>query len=239
MAPRTRSQRHYDLLDDGAAVALQTDGYAVDASWASKLPCIVLIACWAHARRKFREAFDAGQVLAAAPLQLIQQIYRIEDGLRENGSGVDECRLVRQAQAALILDRFKTEILTLRKHPGVLPKSSLGKAIDDTLALWDRLLVYLGDGSIEIDNIGIENIIRPTAVGKKNWLFVGGEDTGRRSAILYTLIENARRCGLDPEAYLTDVFKRLPTMTTRDDLGELLPSRWQAPGKTQERDHSA
>ncbi len=144
--------------------------------------------------------------------------------------------MVRQAH---ILDRFKTEILTLRKHPGVLPKSSLGKAIDYTLALWDRLLVYLGDGSIEIDNNGIENIIRPTAVGKKNWLFVGGEDTGQRSAILYTLIENARRRGLDPEAYLTDVFKRLPTMTTRDDLGELLPSRWQAPGKTQERAHSA
>ena len=178
-----------DLLGGGADVALQTDGYAAYASWASEQPCIVLIACWAHARRKFREALDAGQTLAAAPLQLIQQIYRIETDLRENGSGVDECRLVRQAQTAPILDRFKTEIIALRKHPGVLPKSSLGKAIDYTLALWDRLIVYLGDGSIEIDNNGIENVIRPTAVGKKNWLFVGSKDGGKAAArLLVTLL---------------------------------------------------
>ena len=68
---------------------------------------------------------------------------------------------------------------------------------------------------------------------------IGDAEAGQRSAILYTLIENARRCGLDPEAYLTDVFKRLPTMTTRDDLGELLPSRWQDPGKSQETVRSA
>jgi transposase len=89
-----------------------------------------------------------------------------------------------------------------------------------------RLLRYASDGRLEIDNNGIENAIRPIAVGKKNWLFVGGEETGQRSAILFTLLENAKRHGHNPETYLADVLTRLATMTTRDDLGQLLPSRW-------------
>ena len=70
-------------------------------------------------------------------------------------------------------------------------------------------------------------------MGKKNWLFVGGEDTGQRSAILYTFIEGARRHSHDPEAYLADVLDRLTRMTNRDDLGALLPSRWQAATATE------
>ena len=65
------------------------------------------------------------------------------------------------------------------------------------------------------------------AVGKKAWLFVGGETTGQRAAIIYTMVECARRYGHDPEIYLTDILERLPAMTNQDDLGVLLPSRWQ------------
>lgn len=61
----------------------------------------------------------------------------------------------------------------------------------------------------------------------ENWLCSGGEATGQRSAIIYTLIECARRHGHNPEAYLADIFERLPAMTNQDDLGVLLPSRWQ------------
>ena len=109
----------------------------------------------------------------------------------------------------------------------MLPQSPLGKAIDYTLRLWDRLTLYLGNGELEIDNNWIENGIRPTAVGKKSWLFVGGETTGQRTAIIYTLVECARRYGHDPELYLADILERLPAMTNQDDLGALLPSRWQ------------
>jgi hypothetical protein len=62
---------------------------------------------------------------------------------------------------------------------------------------------------------------------KKNWLFVGGETTGQRAAIIFTLVECARRHGHDPELYLTDILERLPAMTNQDDLGALLPSRWK------------
>jgi transposase len=106
-------------------------------------------------------------------------------------------------------------------------QSPLGKAIDYTLRLWDRLTLYLGNGELLIDNNWIENGIRPTAIGKKNWLFVGGETTGQSAAIIYTLVECARRYGHNPEAYLADILERLPAMTNRDDLGVLLPSRWQ------------
>ena len=82
----------------------------------------------------------------------------------------------------------------------------------------------VGDGRLKIDN-GVENAIRPTAVGKKNWLFVGHAETGQRSAILYSLIESCRRRGVEPYAYLRDVLTRLPTMTDWT-VGALTPATW-------------
>ena len=77
------------------------------------------------------------------------------------------------------------------------------------------LTVYLKDGRIEIDNNPVENAIRPTAIGKKNWLFIGEAEAGQRSAILFTIIEACRSRGIDPQTYLRDVLTRLPTMTNR------------------------
>ena len=88
-----------------------------------------------------------------------------------------------------------------------------GRAIEYALGQWSTLGVWLEDGRVEIDNNRVENAIRPTAIGKKNWLFVGEADAGQRGAILYTLIESCRRRGLDPHAYLRDVLTRLPSMT--------------------------
>ena len=72
------------------------------------------------------------------------------------------------------------------------------------------MTVYLDDGRVEIDNNLVENAIRPTAIGKKNWLFVGEAAAGQRGAILYSLIESCRRRKIDPYAYLRDVLTRLP-----------------------------
>jgi transposase len=105
----------------------------------------------------------------------------------------------------------------------VLPKSPLGRAIDYTLGLWPRLEVFLRHGEVEADTNLAENAIRPTAVGKRNWLFVGGGDTGDRSAVIYTLIESARRHGHEPYAYLEDLLERLPGMKA-GELDALLPS---------------
>jgi transposase len=93
------------------------------------------------------------------------------------------------------------------------------------------LTVYLADGRVEIDNNLVENAIRPTAIGKKNWLFVGDADAGERSAIIYTVIESCRRRGLDPYAYLKDVLTRLPRMTNRQ-IPEVTPEAWAKAQRT-------
>lgn len=82
--------------------------------------------------------------------------------------------------------------------------------MDYALGQWIPLQVFLTEGRVEIDNNLVENAIRPTAIGKKNWLFIGEADAGERSAILYTLIENRRRRRIDPGSYLRDVLTRLP-----------------------------
>jgi hypothetical protein len=89
----------------------------------------------------------------------------------------------------------------------------------------------LSDGRVEIDNNGVENAIRPTAVGKKNWLFIGAAEAGERSAIIYTVIESCRRRGLDPYAYLKDVLTRLPHMTNHQ-VADITPEAW---GKAQRK----
>ena len=109
-----------------------------------------------------------------------------------------------------------------------LPQSLLGQALDYALGQWSTLTVYLADGRVEIDNNLVENAIRPTAIGKKNWLFIGDAQAGQRSAIIYTVIESCRRRGLDPYAYLREVLTRLPNMTNWQ-IPEVTPLAW---GKT-------
>lgn len=91
------------------------------------------------------------------------------------------------------------------------------------------MTAHLRHGQTRIDNNAIENAIRPSAVGKKNWLFIGHPEAGQRSAILYSLILSCQRHGKDPLTYLRDLFTRLPRMTSRDDLTPLLPRNWTAP----------
>ena len=83
--------------------------------------------------------------------------------------------------------------------------------------------VYLSDGRVELDNNLVENAIRPTALGKKNWLFIGEANAGDRSAILYTVIESCRRRGIEPYAYLREILTRLPHMTNRQ-IPEVIPA---------------
>ena len=90
---------------------------------------------------------------------------------------------------------------------------------------WSTLQVWLTDGRVEIDNNLVENSIRPTAIGKKNWLFIGEAEAGDRGAILYTVIESCRRRGIDPLAYLRDVLTRLPSMTNWQ-IKEVTPEAW-------------
>lgn len=219
----SRKQACLAHLLGGFRGIVQCDGYAAYDSHAAKHPGIVLAACWAHARRKFHEAFQTGQPLAAGPLQAIARLNAIEKELRQSRAGPAERAAIRQSQGAPILETLRHDLIQLRGHPSVLPKSSLGRAIDYAMALWPKLAVFLRRGEVEIDNNPIENAIRPTAAGKKNWLFVGGEDTGGPSATLHPLIESAKRDSHEPYAYLKDVLDRLLGMNPRE-LDALLPA---------------
>lgn len=106
-----------------------------------------------------------------------------------------------------------------------LPRGLPGQAIDHTLIRWESLTRYLEDGALEIDNHLIENAIRPSALGKKKWLFIGYPSAGERSAILYTLLASCGRHGINPFEYLKALFTHLPSAKITQ-IKEFTPAAW-------------
>ena len=203
---------------------LQCDGYAAYPAFARQHPQpIVLAGCWAHVRRKFYDAREQSPKVTGWFLRQIQLLYQVEATLREKKSGPALRAATRASASRPVFERFHRALV--RHKTRHLPKSLLGQAIDYALGQWSTLGAYLGDGRVEIDNNRVENAIRPTAVGKKNWLFMGEAGAGQRGAILYTVVESCRRRGLDPYAYLKDVLTRLPAMTNHQ-IPEVLPAAW-------------
>ena len=129
------------------------------------------------------------------------------------------------SQSRPIYQRLHRALVLFKTSRRYLPRSAFGQAIDYALSNRPLLGVYLEEGRIEIDNNLVENAIRPTALGKKNWLFLGDADVGHRSAILYTIIESCRARGIDPSAYLRDVLTRLPSMTNWQ-VKNITPEAW-------------
>lgn len=145
--------------------------------------------------------------------------------------------VVRQAESRPVVDRIGAILRHWKKQRRHLPQSQMGKAVSYALTVWDGLGVYLEDGRVEIDNNEVENAIRPTAVGKKNWLFIGDAEAGERSAIVFTVIEACRRRGIDPFEYLRDVFTRMPQMAAKN-YATLAPAAWaeaRRPNKSAEK----
>ncbi len=157
-------------------------------------------------------------------MRQIQHLYRIEAELREHKAGQLR-EAVCASESRMIVKRLERAFIRLKSGGRHLPKSLLGIAIDYAMGQWKTLEVYLLDGRVEIDNNLVENAIRPTAIGKKNWLFMGDADAGERGAIIYTVIESCRRRKIDPYAYLKDVLTRLPRMTNHQ-IPEVTPEAW-------------
>jgi transposase len=204
---------------------LQCDGYEAYDCFAKKREGIVLAGCMAHVRRKFYEAQEQSPKVAGWILRQIQQLYEVEARLRIMRAGPNLRQAQRTAVSRPVLARLHRALVRLKTVHRFLPQSAMGKAINYALNQWPSLLLFLEEGRLEIDNNLIENAIRPTAIGKKNWLFVGEARAGDRGAVLYTIIENCRRRGIDPFAYLRDVFTRLPT-TTNWQVKNLTPAAW-------------
>lgn len=223
-----QSRRHGELtsLLQGFRGVLQSDGYEAYPAFARAHPGVAWVGCWAHARRKYHEAQAESPKATRVVLRLIAKLYRFERQWDEAGVRDPAQRAeLRQRCFARTLAWLQRIARALRER--ALPKSLLGKACDYLLGHWQPLVAHLQHGQTRIDNNLIENAIRPSAIGKKNWLFIGHPEAGQRSAIIYSLVVSCQRHGKDPLAYLRDVLHRLPGMTNQDDLGALTPARWQ------------
>lgn len=215
-----------NIIPAGFCGTLQCDGYeAYDCFARRRGEKIVLAGCLAHVRRKFHEAREQAPKVAGFILEHLQNLYAIEARLRRTRAGPKLREAERASASRPILERLHRALLRLKLKRRFLPRSLMGRAIDYALGQWPSLLVFLEDGRIEIDNNLIENAIRPTAVGKKNWLFFGEAQAGECSAILYTVIECCRRRGIDPFAYLRDVLTWLPSMTNWQ-VHSVTPEAW-------------
>lgn len=208
---------------------VQRDGYGVYGALARANPGLIPVGCWAHARRKFVEALDEQTPAAIELVGAIRNLYLLEQRAREESLSPELRRALRAEQAAPILNGLKPRLEALAAE--CLPQSPLGKAVRYTLAEWEPLTRYVQDGRLEIDNNLTENAIRPSAVGKKNWLFIGHPDAGWRSAVVYSIIVSCRRRGIDPWEYVRDVLERLPGMK-QSELPSLLPKNWKPAAST-------
>ena len=203
---------------------IQTDGYQVYESLGIRRPDLTRIGCMAHARRKFHEALEDNQAQAMWFIKQIGLLYRIERKAREEALSHQQRHELRQAHAPEILKTIKERLDALRdSYPN---KTPMAKAVHYALNQWEPLCGYLQDGRLELDNNLIENSIRPTAVGKKNWLFLGHPEAGWRSAAIYSIMVSCRRRGINPAEYLADIFQRLPTMKAHE-LKEIIPANWK------------
>lgn len=227
------SRRHGELtglVRDFKGV-LQADGYCAYEAHAAAHPEVIRVGCWAHARRKFVEAQGENPKAVRVALKLIGRLYRLEREWDEADAAAKRPRDARERVRLRTLHHDRTlrwlHALALTLRSRHRPKSGPGLAAGYLLGQWDALARHLAHGQTRLDNNLIENAVRPTALGKKNWLFVGHPNAGQRSAILYSVIVSCRRHGVEPLAYLRDVLTRLPAMTNQDDLDPLLPSRWQ------------
>lgn len=194
-----------------------------------KPAAVTHVACWAHARRKLFEVFEATRSpVAEEGLRQIQQLYAIEAEL--NGLPPEQRHAERQARSKPLLADLHDWMDAQRRR--LSGKSALGKALQYALGRWDALLRYLEDGRLAIDNNLAERLLRGIAVTRKNFLFVGSDAGGDRAAIIYTIAETAKLNGLDPETYIAAVLDRLAKGHSSTRIDDLLPWNFKPDGQT-------
>ena len=221
----SRSQTVPQGLLEGFAGYLQADGYS-GYNGVVAAGGLVQLGCMAHARRKFSEAVkgqgkNKRQGKAQQGLAWIQKLYRIEKQARTQQLSPQARKLHRQQHAAPILDKLREWLDA--SLPTVPPGTLAGKALTYLHNEWPKLIRYLEDGRLEIDNNLAENAIRPFVIGRKNWMFSDSVHGVKASANLYSLVESAKANGLEPYQYLKQVFTALPQAETVEDIESLLP----------------
>jgi hypothetical protein len=209
---------------------------------------VLEVACWVHARRYWHEAIGLDEVCANTALGFIARLSQIESQLRQtypvlNLQGqrnFEAIAAARQQYSVPILKDFKSWLESQLTTGRILPKSNLRGAFTYTLNQWEALCRYTEHGYLSMDNNAAERLAKIAAIGRKNYLFVGNERAGKNAAIFYSLVSSAKANGVEPFAWLKDLYTRLPKYrhseafkqsaagepVTSDELDELLPDRW-------------
>lgn len=200
---------------------LQTDGYAGYNQFANQSR-IRLLACMAHARRKFVEAEENDREKARYALDYFKELYGIERRCDQEELSVEQRREQRQAEAKPVLEAFYQWLE--EQYQQVLPQSPIGKAIAYNLNLWKRLSAYVEDGRWEIDNNKIENTIRPVALGRKNYLFAGSHEGAERAAMIYSFLGTCQAYGINPWEWLKHTLENI-RQTDASQIHTLLPGQ--------------
>lgn len=221
---RTRASKHPKRFLSDFKGYLHVDGYGGYDS----IPNITLSGCWSHARRYFDEALkalpkgaDQSKLTATEGLNYCNQLFDIE---RASLDKTPEERFeIRLKHSKPVLDAFSAWLKI--QEPKVLPKSALGKAIKYCRKQWHKLIVFLEDGRLEIDNNRSERSIKPFVIGRKNFLFSNTPKGAKSSAIIYSIVETAKENKLIPFEYLKYLFEQLPNIdtTNKDAVNQLLP----------------
>ena len=196
---------------------------------------IVRAGCWAHARRKLKDALDTGAHAAAVVLVLVQRLFLIERALklraeRDQLKGAELLELrarVRAARSRPLVERIHKAASEIASRGSTLPKSKLGKALTYLDRQRDELAVFLSDPRLPAHNNATERDVRHLAVGRKNWLIFASQRGGEVGCRLYSLVLSCRHAGIDPQAYLEDVLGKIST-TPASDIASLTPWAWAA-----------
>jgi transposase len=233
---------------NGYAGYLQADAYGgYDGIYAAG--SVQQVLCWAHARRKFYEARTVQPEEAHAALAFIARLYAVERAAAELrypiGPASDlvqvtrkwhrERRRMRQQESLVILREFRQWLEQAERR--VLPKSPVGQAIGYVLPRWEGLTRYCEDGILAIDNNLSERMIRPCAIGRKNYLFFGSDEGGRAAAVLYSIMASAKANQVEPFVYVRDLVDQF-AKSSPPDLTRLLPGAWLAAHPDARRDWS-
>lgn len=222
----SRAQRVVVELLKNYQGAVQSDGYEAYSIYENKKD-ILLLGCWAHARRKFEEALAEDKAGAEYALEQIQLIYQVENMATDQKLTFEERAELRKRLAYPIICAFEKWIVS--NYPKVLPKGRMGKALHYTYSIYHRLSRYHLDGRYLMDNNLAENAIRPLALGRKNYLFCGNHDAAENAAVMYSLLGCCKTAGVDAREWLIDVLNRIPTYNNDYslDLADLLPHKWK------------
>ncbi|MCK9275691.1 MAG: IS66 family transposase [Syntrophales bacterium] len=191
---------------------------------------IIEVGCWAHARRKFDEAVSSRPKEATDILARIARLYHEVETPCADMKPEERCRF-RQAHATPLLEGIFATLDELK--PQTTPSEPLRTAINYALNQKNALCRYLEDGRLRPDNNLAENAIRPIALGRKNWLFVGSERGGRAAALYMGLVQSCKDCDINPWEYFDDMLRRIMSHPV-NRLRELLPDQWK-PASRDER----